>query len=230
MISEDAATRAAKRKHATSGGRKLLHWGAAHWQLFERTLPYTTCPKSAPLLHLRASLASIRKSHAPSVVMEQPIGGTRSVSVLNLGLVIDATGSVTCLHDVKEKDGVDVQYVNLKVYGSKDEEMGPEVHDNRLAEAFCTTLFGHLKGDGWDMDMAVFWGGWLKLCGVPRCALFGRTLRPESRRFGWRVCSLDFAWYLHESLPDGTEGGGIPGKDGSISEQQLVQYIENISS
>ena len=33
--------------------------------------------------------------------MEQPIVGTRSRSVVNLGLVIDATGSDTCLHDVK---------------------------------------------------------------------------------------------------------------------------------
>uniref|UniRef100_A0AAV1TYS9 Uncharacterized protein n=1 Tax=Peronospora matthiolae TaxID=2874970 RepID=A0AAV1TYS9_9STRA len=33
--------------------------------------------------------------------MEQPIVGTRSGSVVNLGLVIDATGSDTCLHDVK---------------------------------------------------------------------------------------------------------------------------------
>uniref|UniRef100_A0AAV1UKR0 Uncharacterized protein n=1 Tax=Peronospora matthiolae TaxID=2874970 RepID=A0AAV1UKR0_9STRA len=89
------------------------------------------------------------------------IVGTRSGSVVNLGLVIDATGSDTCLHDVKslrESDGVDVQYVNLKVYGSEDEEMVPEVHDNRLAQAFCKTLFGHLKGDGKGMDMAVFWG------------------------------------------------------------------------
>ena len=39
-----------------------------------------------------------------------------------------------------------------------DEEMGPEVHDNRLAQAFCKTLFGHLDGDGKDMDMAVFLG------------------------------------------------------------------------
>uniref|UniRef100_A0AAV1V924 Secreted protein n=1 Tax=Peronospora matthiolae TaxID=2874970 RepID=A0AAV1V924_9STRA len=52
------------------------------------------------------------------------------------------------------------------------------------------------------MNMAVFWGGWLKLCGGFRCAFFGRTLRPESRRCGWRVCILDFAWYLHEALPD----------------------------
>uniref|UniRef100_A0AAV1UUZ7 Uncharacterized protein n=1 Tax=Peronospora matthiolae TaxID=2874970 RepID=A0AAV1UUZ7_9STRA len=34
--------------------------------------------------------------------------------------------------------------------------MGPEVHDNRLAQAFCKTLFGLLKGDVKDMDMAVF--------------------------------------------------------------------------
>uniref|UniRef100_A0AAV1TR11 Uncharacterized protein n=1 Tax=Peronospora matthiolae TaxID=2874970 RepID=A0AAV1TR11_9STRA len=101
MTSEDAATCAAKHKYATSGGRKLLRWDAARWQLFERTLPYTTHLKSAPLLHLRAPLASIRKIHAPSVVIEQPIVGTRSGSVVNLGLVIDATGSETCLHDVK---------------------------------------------------------------------------------------------------------------------------------
>uniref|UniRef100_A0AAV1U3W0 Uncharacterized protein n=1 Tax=Peronospora matthiolae TaxID=2874970 RepID=A0AAV1U3W0_9STRA len=33
--------------------------------------------------------------------MEQPIVGTRSGSVVNLGLVFDETGSDTCLHDVK---------------------------------------------------------------------------------------------------------------------------------
>ncbi|CAI5723906.1 unnamed protein product [Hyaloperonospora brassicae] len=101
MDSEDAATRVSKRKHATSSVRKLLRWDATRWQLFERTLPYTTRLKSAPPLHLRAPLASFRKSHAPSVVMEQPIVRTRSASVVNLGLVIDATGSDTSLHDFK---------------------------------------------------------------------------------------------------------------------------------
>uniref|UniRef100_A0AAV1UY64 Uncharacterized protein n=1 Tax=Peronospora matthiolae TaxID=2874970 RepID=A0AAV1UY64_9STRA len=61
MNSEDATTRAAKRKHATSGGCKLLRWDAARWQLFERTLPYTTRLKTAPLLNLRAPLASMEK-------------------------------------------------------------------------------------------------------------------------------------------------------------------------
>ena len=65
MNSEDAATRAAKRKHATSDVRKLLRWDAARWQLFEHTLPYTTRLKSAPLLYLRASLASIYVSCCP---------------------------------------------------------------------------------------------------------------------------------------------------------------------
>ena len=65
MNSEDAATRAGKRKHATSGGRKLLRLDAARWQLFERTLPYTTRLKSAPLLHLRAPLASMYVRSCP---------------------------------------------------------------------------------------------------------------------------------------------------------------------
>uniref|UniRef100_A0AAV1VHK6 Uncharacterized protein n=1 Tax=Peronospora matthiolae TaxID=2874970 RepID=A0AAV1VHK6_9STRA len=59
MKSEDAATRAAKRKRNTSGGRKLLRGDATRWQLFELSLPYTTRLKSAPLLHLRAPLKSI---------------------------------------------------------------------------------------------------------------------------------------------------------------------------
>ena len=59
--------------------------------------------------------------------------------------------------------------------------MGPEVHDNRLAQAFCKTLFGHLEGDGKDMDMAVFWGGWLKLCEGSRCAV-----RDDSAVVEWR--------------------------------------------
>ena len=65
-----------------------------------------------------------------------------------------------------------------------DEEMGPEVHDNRLAQAFCKTLFGHLKGDGKDMDMAVFWGGWLKLCGVSCCAVRADSVGVEWR-YSW---------------------------------------------
>ena len=44
---------------------------------------------------------STRKSYAPSVVMEQLIVDTRSGAVVNVGLVIDATGSDTFLHDVK---------------------------------------------------------------------------------------------------------------------------------
>ncbi|CAI5738847.1 unnamed protein product [Hyaloperonospora brassicae] len=65
MNSKDAATRAAKRKHATSGGRKLMRWVAARRQLFERTLPYTTRLNSAPHFHLRAPLASIKGSGIP---------------------------------------------------------------------------------------------------------------------------------------------------------------------
>jgi hypothetical protein len=44
---------------------------------------------------------SARKSYAPSALMEKLIADTRSGSVLNVGLVIDATGSDTFLHDVK---------------------------------------------------------------------------------------------------------------------------------
>uniref|UniRef100_A0AAV1TBF7 Uncharacterized protein n=1 Tax=Peronospora matthiolae TaxID=2874970 RepID=A0AAV1TBF7_9STRA len=153
MNSEDAATRAAKRKHASSGGRKLLRWNAARWQLFERTLLYTMRLKSAPLLHLRAPLASLY----------QPIVGTRSGSVVNLGLVTDATGSDTCLHDVKWLRlwlccGGDCEGMggNDWTIVWADEEMGPEVHDNGLAQAICKTLFGHLQGDGKDIYMVVF--------------------------------------------------------------------------
>uniref|UniRef100_A0AAV1V6X9 mRNA capping enzyme adenylation domain-containing protein n=1 Tax=Peronospora matthiolae TaxID=2874970 RepID=A0AAV1V6X9_9STRA len=171
MSSEDAATRAevaaklcaAKRKQATTGGRKLLRWDAARWQLFERTPPYTTRLKSAPLLPMRAPLSSVyeihfssRKSHVPSVAMEQLIVDTRSGSVVNVGLVIDATGSDTFLHDVKEWDDWDVQYVKLKVDGSEDEKIGREVHDDKMAQAFRKTVVSHLEGERKDMDVAVF--------------------------------------------------------------------------
>lgn len=44
---------------------------------------------------------SARKNYAPSALMEKLISDTRSGSVVNVGLVIDATGSDTFLHDVK---------------------------------------------------------------------------------------------------------------------------------
>ena len=67
MNSADAATRAevaaklraAKRAHDATGGRKLLRWDAARWQQFERTPPYTSRLKSAPILPMRAPLSSM---------------------------------------------------------------------------------------------------------------------------------------------------------------------------
>ncbi|CAI5726476.1 unnamed protein product [Hyaloperonospora brassicae] len=171
MNSADAATRAevaaklraAKRTHDATGGRKLLRWDAARWQQFERTPPYTSRLKSAPILPMRAPLSSIyeihfstRKSYAPSVVMEQLIVDTRSGAVVNVGLVIDATGSDTFLHDVKEWDDWDVQYLKLSVDGTADEETNPDVHDDKMAAAFCKSVANHLAGERKDMDVAVF--------------------------------------------------------------------------
>uniref|UniRef100_A0AAV1TV16 Uncharacterized protein n=1 Tax=Peronospora matthiolae TaxID=2874970 RepID=A0AAV1TV16_9STRA len=118
--------------------------------MFKRTLPYTTRLTSAPLIHLRAPLASIRKSHALSVA------ATR-VCMISIWLRL----WLCC--------------------GGDDEEMGPEVHDNRLAQAFSKTLFGHLKGNGKETDMAVYRGGWLKLCGVSRCAYLLRLVSSRAR-------------------------------------------------
>ncbi|KAG3173416.1 hypothetical protein PI126_g889 [Phytophthora idaei] len=156
--------RTAQQQQKNGGGRKLLRWDAAQWQQFERTPLYTTRVKSAPILPIRAPLSSIyeihfssRKSYAPSALMEKLIAGTRSGPVLNVGLVIDATGSDTFLHDVKEWDDWDVRYVKLRVDSPGDaEEKDRDAHDDKMVEAFCKAVVNHLKGERKDMDVAVF--------------------------------------------------------------------------
>ncbi|KAL4087311.1 hypothetical protein PRIC1_013205 [Phytophthora ramorum] len=150
-----------------SGGRKLLRWEPARWQQFERTPQFATRVKSAPILPIRAPLSSIyeihfsaRKSYAPSALMEKLIANTRSGSVVNVGLVIDATGSDTFLHDVKEWDDWDVQYVKLRVdtpeVDADAEEKDRNAHDDKVVQAFCKAVTSHLQGERKDMDVAVF--------------------------------------------------------------------------
>ncbi|KUF98372.1 hypothetical protein AM588_10007787 [Phytophthora nicotianae] len=160
-----AKLRAAQQQQKNGSGRKLLRWDAARWQQFEKTPQYTTRVKSAPILPIRAPLSSCtyeihfsaRKSYAPSALMEKLIADTRSGSVVNVGLVIDATGSDTFLHDVKEWDDWDVQYVKLRVDSPEDaEEKDRDAHDDKMVEAFCQAVVNHLKGERKDMDVAVY--------------------------------------------------------------------------
>ncbi|RLN61028.1 hypothetical protein BBJ29_004165 [Phytophthora kernoviae] len=159
-----AKLRQAHQKNGAPSGRKLLHWDAPRWQLFERTPQYTTRVKSAPMLPIRAPLSSIyeihfsgRKSYAPSALMEKLIADARSGSVLNVGLVIDATGGDIFLHDVKEWDDWDVEYVKLKVDTCGDEEeKDTDAHDDKMVEAFCQAVLCHLQGERKDMDVAVY--------------------------------------------------------------------------
>ncbi|RLN31885.1 hypothetical protein BBO99_00002460 [Phytophthora kernoviae] len=159
-----AKLRQAHQKNGAPSGRKLLHWDAPRWQLFERTPQYTTRVKSAPMLPIRAPLSSIyeihfsgRKSYTPSALMEKLIADTRSGSVLNVGLVIDATGGDIFLHDVKEWDDWDVEYVKLKVDTCGDEEeKDTDAHDDKMVEAFCQAVLCHLQGERKDMDVAVY--------------------------------------------------------------------------
>ncbi|RLN95265.1 hypothetical protein BBJ28_00022279, partial [Nothophytophthora sp. Chile5] len=101
----------ASQTNGKQGGRRLLRWDPSRWQLFERVPQYTTRVKSAPILPIRAPLSSIyevhysgRNNYAPSALMEKLIADTRSGSVVNVGTVIDATGSDVFLHDVKYVD------------------------------------------------------------------------------------------------------------------------------
>eukprot|EP00644_Phytophthora_capsici_P010539 jgi/Phyca11/528485/estExt2_fgenesh1_pm.C_PHYCAscaffold_300095 len=159
-----AKLRAAQQQQKNGNGRKLLRWEATRWQQFEATPQYTTRVKSAPILPIRAPLSSIyeihfsaRKSYSPSALMEKLISDTRSGSVVNVGLVIDATGSDTFLHDVKEWDDWDVQYVKLQVDTPEEaEEKDRDVHDDKTAAAFCKAVVSHLKGERKDMDVAVY--------------------------------------------------------------------------
>ncbi|CAI5746707.1 unnamed protein product [Peronospora destructor] len=158
-----AKLRAAQLKTVMAGGRKLLRWEATRWQQFERIPQYTTRVKSAPILPIRAPLSSIyeihlsaTKSYTPSALMERLIADTRSGSVVNVGLVIDATGSDIFLHDVKYWDDWDVQYVKLRVDTIGGEKEDRDVYDDKMAEAFCKEVERHLEGDRKDMDVAVF--------------------------------------------------------------------------
>ncbi|CAH0520010.1 unnamed protein product [Peronospora belbahrii] len=158
-----AKLRAVQPKDVATGGRKLLRWDTARWQQFERTPQYTTRVKSAPILPIRAPLSSIyeihlsaRKNYTPSALMEKLIADTRSGSVVDVGLVIDATGSNTFFHDVKEWDDWDVQYVKLQVDTLGEEEKNCDAYNDQIAEAFCKTVKSHLESDRKDMDVAVF--------------------------------------------------------------------------
>ncbi|CAH0485545.1 unnamed protein product [Peronospora farinosa] len=158
-----AKLRAAQLKTVAVGGRKLLRWDATRWKKFERTPQYTTRIKSAPILPIRAPLSSIyeihlsaRKSYTPSSLMEKLIADTRSGSVVNVGLVIDATGSDIFLHDVKEWEDWDVQYVKLHVDTIGEKEEDRDVSNGKMAEAFCKAVECHLEGERKDMDVAVF--------------------------------------------------------------------------
>ncbi|KAE9354855.1 hypothetical protein PF008_g4338 [Phytophthora fragariae] len=155
---------AQQQQQQKDGGRKLLRWDAARWQQFERTPQYTTRVKSAPILPIRAPLSSIyeihfsaRKNYTPSALIEKLISTTRSGSVVNVGLVIDATGSDTFLHDVQEWDDWDVQYVKLRVDTPEDaEEKDRDAHDDKMVEAFSKAVRSHLQGERKDMDVAIY--------------------------------------------------------------------------
>ncbi|KAJ8572069.1 hypothetical protein ON010_g4766 [Phytophthora cinnamomi] len=78
--------------------------------------------------------------------MEKLIADTRSGSVVNVGLVIDATGSDTFLHDVK----------TVGWRAADAEEKDRDAHDDKMVEAFCKAVVSHLQGERKDMDVAVF--------------------------------------------------------------------------
>ncbi|CEG36790.1 mrna capping enzyme family protein [Plasmopara halstedii] len=156
-----AKLRAAQQQKSVSGSRKLLRWDAARWKQFECIPQYTTRIKSAPILPIRAPLSPIyeiyfsdRKSYSPSALMEKLIADTRAGSVLDVGLVIDATGSDTFFHDIEEWDDWDVQYVKLHIDMPEDDE-GKD-HDDQMVGAFNKTISKHLKSERKDMDVAVF--------------------------------------------------------------------------
>ncbi|TDH65376.1 hypothetical protein CCR75_001313 [Bremia lactucae] len=180
---EVAAKLRAAQQQKSGNGRKLLRWDTDCWKRFEREPLYTTRIKSAPILPIRAPLSSMyvalmrslddlitivlrvycsyeiyfsaRKSYTPSGIMEKLIAEARSGSVINVGLVIDATGSDIFLHDVKEWDDWDVLYVKLQVDEDTNRSDSNE-HDERMVEAFCKAVECHLKNERKDMDVAVF--------------------------------------------------------------------------
>ncbi|RLN97826.1 hypothetical protein BBJ28_00004955 [Nothophytophthora sp. Chile5] len=176
LAQQNSGSNGASQTNGKQGGRRLLRWDPSRWQLFERVPQYSTRVKSAPILPIRAPLSSIyevhysgRNNYAPSALMEKLIADTRSGSVVNVGTVIDATGSDVFLHDVKyvgvngEWDDWDVEYVKLRIdipegraTINNAEEKDRDAHDDQMMAAFCTAVLGHMQGERKDMDVAVF--------------------------------------------------------------------------
>ena len=72
-----------------------------------------------------------------------------------------------------------------------DEKMGREVHDDRMAQAFCKTVVSHLEGERKDMDVAAFGADGYNFVGflIVRCVMTVLALNGDTH--GVKNCGAD---------------------------------------
>ncbi|TMW56391.1 hypothetical protein Poli38472_006401 [Pythium oligandrum] len=145
--------------------RKLLHWTPDEWKAFEATPLYTKLVSSARILPIRAPLSSIyeihfadeRANYTPSALMEKLLAQTKAGPMMDVGVVIDATGSDNYLFDPKEWYDWDVKYVKLRtvIPEEADEKTRAEAEE-AMTKEFLDELEKHKTSDIKDRDVAVF--------------------------------------------------------------------------
>ncbi|KAJ0408022.1 hypothetical protein P43SY_000226 [Pythium insidiosum] len=147
------------------GGRKLLHWTAEQWRQFEAAPRYAKVMPTAKFLPIRAPLSSLyeihyasdRSDYTPSSLMEKLLASTRSGPVVNVGLVIDATGSDYYLYDPKEWEDWDVKYVKLSTIIPEDADSDARREaEERLTVQFFEQVEKHKGSAMKDMDVMVY--------------------------------------------------------------------------
>ncbi|CCI48398.1 unnamed protein product [Albugo candida] len=172
---DDPVNKRAKKSGNVTNTKKLLRWPKTQWQSFERIPQYARKIPSGILsiLPIRCPLSSVYEIHyqkgiasnySPSALMERFLDDAKNGSSLNnLGLVIDATGCDTFLHDAKEWADWDVEYKKLNGsfdLTSPDDAKKREEEETVMVNDFSDVLSKHCAGGKKEYDVAVFglWG------------------------------------------------------------------------
>ncbi|GLD93869.1 hypothetical protein PINS_up002474 [Pythium insidiosum] len=166
-VATSSASLGSNSSTAPSGGsgRKLLHWTPEQWRQFEAAPRYAKVMPTAKFLPIRAPLSSLyeihyasdRSDYTPSSLMEKLLASTRSGPVVNVGLVIDATGSDHYLYDAKEWDDWDVKYVKLSTLIPEDTDSNTRREaEEQLTLQFFEQVEKHKASAMKDMDIMVY--------------------------------------------------------------------------